>query len=286
MDNTGPRNCLARHLLLIAFFSSPAKNKSCLAIRQRGQSQCLRHPWELFGQLSTVLLTVFGDKDLDTMDGVCSHYQALKDRERYQRRFGAMPPPDLGKSDMWPGYVGTFIRRHPHADVGDDAVPEREALTGLFGLIPHWSNDSKITRHTYNARSETVAEKPSFRDAWRKGQHCIVPAEAFYEPDWRSGKAISTRIVGADGEPLGIAGLWSSWKSPKGEHVHSYTMLTINADDHPLMRLFHKSTDEKRMVVVLPPERYQDWLEAMPENSMDFMKMFDAHSLAIAQAVL
>jgi putative SOS response-associated peptidase YedK len=53
-----------------------------------------------------------------------------------------------------------------------------------------------------------------------------------------------------EGQPLGIAGLWSSWKSPKAEWIHSYTMLTINADDHPLMRLFHKPADEKRMVVI------------------------------------
>ena len=70
------------------------------------------------------------------------------------------------------------------ADVGDAAVPPREALIGSFGLIPHWSKDNKIARHTYNARSETVAEKPSFRDAWKRGQHCIIPVQSFFEPDW------------------------------------------------------------------------------------------------------
>ena len=66
---------------------------------------------------------------------------------------------------------------------------------------------------------------------------------------------------------------------PKGEVIHSYTMLTINADDHPLMRLFHKPTDEKRMVVILPPERYQDWLEAPAERSMEFIRSCPAESL-------
>ena len=199
---------------------------------------------------------------------MCSHYQALKDRDRYIRHFGVEPPPEVGKLDLWPGYLGTFIRRHPNAYVGDEAVPQREALTGLFGLVPHWSPDTTITRHTYNARSETVAAKPSFRDAWKHAQHCIIPAEAFYEPNWRTGKPIPTRIARADGEPMGIAGLWSVWKSPKGEVLHSYTMLTVNADIHPLMRLFHKPTDEKRMVVILPEDRYQDWLTARPEQSM------------------
>lgn len=210
---------------------------------------------------------------------MCSHYQALKDRERYRRHFGVEPPDDLGKFDMWPGYAGSFIRRHPHADVGDEAVPPREALPGLFGLVPHWSLDTRITRHTYNARSETVAAKPSFRDAWKHAQHCIIPADAFFEPDWRTGTAVPTRIARADGEPMGIAGLWSRWKSPQGDLVHSYTMLTINAQDHPLMRLFHKPADEKRMVVILPEDRYDSWLNATPDNSRTFMRQYPAQSL-------
>lgn len=150
---------------------------------------------------------------------MCSHYQALKERDKYIRHFDVEPPLDMGKFDMWPGYLGGFIRRQPHADVGDEAVPPNEALPRLFGLVPHWSQDTKITRHTYNARSETVAEKPSFRNAWKRGQHCIIPAEAFFEPDWRSGKGVPTRIARVDGEPMGIAGLRSAWKSPKGGWV-------------------------------------------------------------------
>ena len=210
---------------------------------------------------------------------MCSHYQALKEQDKYLRYFGVEPPADPSKHDLWPGYLGAFIRRHPNSDVGDEAVPPREALTGLFGLVPHWSQDTKIARHTFNARSETVAEKPSFRDAWKRTQHCIIPAEAIFEPDWRSGKSVPTRIVRADGEPLGIAGLSSSWKSPKGVIVHSYTMLTVNADEHPLMRMFHKPTDEKRMVVILPTDRYQDWLQAPAEHSMEFMRPFPADAL-------
>ena len=210
---------------------------------------------------------------------MCSHYQALKERDRYWRHFGVEPPADLNCINMWPGYLGSFIRRHPRADVGDEAVPQREALPGLFGLVPHWSKDTTITRHTYNARSETVAVKPSFREAWRQAQHCNIPAEAFFEPDWRSARAVPTRILKSDGEPIGIAGLWSSWKSSQGEPLHSYTMLTINADEHSLMRLFHKPTDEKRMVVILPPQSYQDWLEAPFESSMAFMRAFPAAAL-------
>ena len=212
---------------------------------------------------------------------MCSHYQAIKERERYRRHFGVEPPANLGKHDLWPGYTGTFIRRHPHADVGDEAVPQREALNGLFGLVPHWSPNTKITRFTYNARSETVASKPSFRDAWTHAQHCIIPADAFFEPDWRSGRPVAARISMAGGAPMGIAGLWSRWQSPQGEIVHSYTMLTINATDHPLMRHFHKPADEKRMVVILPVERYDDWLHASPAQSQTFMRKFPADQMIV-----
>ena len=162
--------------------------------------------------------------------------------------------------------------------MGDEAVPAREAMSGLFGLIPHWATDATLGRRTYNARSETVAAKPSFRDAWKHEQHCIIPADAIFEPDWRSGKAIPTRISRADGEPMGIAGLWSAWKSPKGL-VHSFTMLTINADQHSLMSQFHKPVDEKRMVVILPQDSYDHWLKARPEQSMEFMRPFPADKL-------
>jgi len=181
--------------------------------------------------------------------------------------------------EMWPGYLGPFIRRHEFADVEDEAVPEREVLLGSFGLIPHWATDTKIARQTYNARSETVAVKPSYRDAWKKAHHCIIPADAFYEPDWRSGKAIPTRISRADGEPMGIAGLWSWWKSPEGDVLHSYTILTINADEHPLMKQFHKPTDEKRMVVILPENRYDEWLRATADQSAAFMELYPSEAL-------
>jgi putative SOS response-associated peptidase YedK len=214
---------------------------------------------------------------------MCAHYENIKDPQRLERFFGALVPSSMGKADVWPQYEGLFIRRHPHAEVGDEAVPAREALVGRFGLIPHWATDLKLGRNTYNARTETVASKPSFRDAWRQARHCIIPAEAIYEPDWRSGKAVPARISRADGAPMGIAGLYAWWKDPKGVEIHSFTMLTINADSHPVMNQFHKPTDEKRMVVILPEERYQDWLEASAEQSMGFMVPYGAQNL-VAQS--
>ena len=118
-----------------------------------------------------------------------------------------------------------------------------------------------------------MATKPAFRDAWKRAQHCIIPAEAFWEPDWRSGKNIWTRIERADGKPLGIAGLWSWWRPPGAvQDVHSFTMLTINADTHPVMRQYHRPDDEKRMIVILREEDFDAWLDAPADRSMEFMR--------------
>ena len=85
-------------------------------------------------------------------------------------------------------------------------------------------------------------------------------------------EAVPTRIALANDEPMGVAGLWAQWRSPEGETVHSFTMMTINADDHALMRNFHKPQDEKRMIVILPPGRYDDWLQATASESGDFLQ--------------
>lgn len=212
---------------------------------------------------------------------MCSHYQGIKDRERFYKAFGVYPPDESGTYDVWPGYTSTFIRRPREADSGDDAVPGFEALAGQFGLLPHWAKDRTFGRRTFNARSETAATLPSFRDAWRRGQRCIIPADAIFEPDWRSGKAVATRIARADGEPMGLAGLWSWWRAPQGDPVLSFTMLTINADSHALMRNMHKPGDEKRMVVVLPVAQYADWLDVPVDKAMGFMREYPAERMAV-----
>lgn len=203
---------------------------------------------------------------------MCSHYEAVTSPEVLKSHFGVALPWLVGKADMWPGYEGIFIRKHEHSDVGDEAVPEREALVGRWGLIPHWSKDGKV-RNTFNARSETVDAKPSYRDAWRRGQRCIIPAMAVYEPDWRSGKAVQARVSLASDEPMGIAGLWSTWKSPEG-WVSSYTMLTLNADGHSVMQHLHKPEDEKRMVAILKPSEYGCWLEGAVSDAAHLIQNY------------
>lgn len=208
---------------------------------------------------------------------MCSHYEA-PGIDALLEAYGVAPEGPLAY-DLWPGYTGPFIRPATETDPHDEAAPSLEALTGTFGLLPAWAKDEKLARRTYNARSETVATKPSYRAAWRQARHCIIPAAAIYEPDWRSGKAVPTRIWRRDGQLLSIAGLWERWHSPAGEIVHSFTMLTVNADDHPLMKHFHRPDAEKRMVVILPQPQVNEWLTAPAEESLAFLAQYPADRL-------
>lgn len=204
---------------------------------------------------------------------MCANYTPVSRRERLKAHFWAdleEPFPD----ETWPGHAAPFIRQARERE-----LHAREACVGLFGLIPHWARDLTIGRKTYNARSETVAGKPSFRDAWRFGRRCIVPAENFFEPDWSTGKAVRWRIRRRDGAPMGLAGLWGAWRAPDGRELLSFTMLTINADGHAVMQRFHRPEDEKRMVVILDEAEYDAWLDAPPARMRDFLQRYPAPEL-------
>lgn len=77
---------------------------------------------------------------------MCARYESVHDKSRLKAYFGIDLPSELARRDVWPSYMRTFIRCHPHVDFGDDAVRESEALLGSFGLNPHWATDTKIDR--------------------------------------------------------------------------------------------------------------------------------------------
>jgi putative SOS response-associated peptidase YedK len=146
---------------------------------------------------------------------MCARYDSVLNASRLQQFFRVRGLRDFAqKPEVFPGLSAPIVGRPREYGSGDEGVQDREALVGRFGLLPHWAKDEKLCKSTYNARSETVATKPAFRDAWKRAQHCIIPVEAFWEPDWRSGKCVWTRIGRADCRPLGIAGLWSWWRAP------------------------------------------------------------------------
>jgi putative SOS response-associated peptidase YedK len=201
---------------------------------------------------------------------MCIRYESVHDRNRLHQYFGMDLPLRLSHSDVWPGKPSPFIR----GGHGATGRIRREALIGSFGLVPRWAVDTQIARHAYNARCESVDTKPNFREAWERAQHCIIPLEAFFEPDWRTGTLLPARIGQANGAPLGAAGLWSEWKDNNGELLYSFALLTVNADADPLMNLLRKPSDEKRMLVILPPERYDDWLAADTRQSKRLLRLW------------
>lgn len=112
----------------------------------------------------------------------------------------------------------------------------RELIVGQWALVPWFAKTAKLPYATVNARSEELEAKASFKHPWARGQRCIIPAESFDEPNWETGKNVWWRFARADGMPWGVAGLWNTWTDKaSGEVVESYTMLTLNADHHPLM---------------------------------------------------
>ena len=141
-----------------------------------------------------------------------------------------------------------------------------------WGLIPSWADDPEIGNKMINARAETVAEKPSYRRAFKRSR-CLILADGFYE--WQktdSGKQ-PFHIRMQDGSPFAFAGLWESWD--KGEEIRSCTIITTEAND--LVGEVHN-----RMPVILHAEDYEMWLDSdfdTREPLMSLLKPFPAEAM-------
>jgi putative SOS response-associated peptidase YedK len=195
---------------------------------------------------------------------MCTNYVPTR-KDRLNAAFGVDFDRDDYVAEAWPGYLAPIIRAGESRRTGDLAV---------FGLIPPWSRDGKNFRQCYNARVETVGEKPSFRQSWKQRHWCVIPADAFFEPSYETGKPVRWRIASADDTPLAIAGIWEQWREPEGRSVISFSMLTINADAHPVMSRFHAPGDEKRSVVLLTPEQITPWLDASHDEARAMLTLF------------
>lgn len=179
---------------------------------------------------------------------MCSNYLPVTNADRLLRYFGVSREASEPPHDVFPMQRAPFIRQARPGETADGAHLVADAI---FRFVPDFVAKVDWARKTYNARSETVDRKPTYRDAWRDGQRCIIPAEAIYEPNYESGSAVRWRIAKASGLPMGIAGIYTSWTSSEGQEVFAMSMLTVNADDHPFMSRFHAPGHEKRMVVIL-----------------------------------
>jgi putative SOS response-associated peptidase YedK len=234
-------------------------------------------------------------------------YESLPHAGTYLDAFGVRAPAELPGEQVWPRRPGVFIRAaaaplevaveapldldEATADMGsgEDAVPTaapvlvRELVMGQLGLVPKWvksASDAKLrSTKLVNARQETVTTTTAFRDAWLAGQRCIVPMQAFQEEDYRSGKAVHTRIARVDGRAMGAAGLWERWVGASGEEIISYCLLTVNANSHALIHRYQQPGAEKRMLAILNEGSFDAWLQARPDKAKEFLRPYPAEKL-------
>jgi putative SOS response-associated peptidase YedK len=142
-----------------------------------------------------------------------------------------------------------------------------------WGLIPYWAQDPAIGNRMINARAESVAEKPAYRDSFQR-RRCLIPADGFYE--WKkAGKAKQPYLIRRrDRRPFAFAGLWSTWRDPEhgGEPVETFTILTTGPNDlmHPL---------HDRMPVILARENFDLWLDPKMEDAEKLQALLVPHAV-------
>jgi putative SOS response-associated peptidase YedK len=217
---------------------------------------------------------------------MCTNYVAVR-RSRYQERFHVAPPDGEWRDEVYQDYPAPIIRR------GEDGGPE--SVIATFSMVPRKRIPPGFKPYdTMNARVETIAVKRSFSKPWQTCQLCLIPMEGFYEPRYENGddtRSMRWRIGLTSGEPFALTGLWRAWEEPGGNESYSFTMCTLNADQHPLLRLLHKNKEkdgtpkEKRGVVILHPDHCEDWLSCKdPEIARSFLRLFPAERMSAEAA--
>ena len=156
---------------------------------------------------------------------------------------------------------------------------DRRALTGYrWGLIPHWSADARIASRTFNARAESIASMPAYRDSFRR-KRCLVPVDAFYEWRRQDGARQPYRIFRGDGRPLVLAGLWDGWKDPDSDEVRR-TFTIVTTTPNAVVAELHD-----RMPVIIPDDSWARWLDPRPAEPGELRALLeptDAVALEIA----
>jgi len=186
---------------------------------------------------------------------MCGRYRLSRRKQIVEAHFSSAS----GEEDWNPRYniaptqLVPVIRQNPRE-------PFRELSLMRWGLIPSWEKDASGAARMINARSETVAMKPAFREAFQS-RRCVVPADAFYE--WqRIGKSKQPYCFEVnEGELFGFAGIWDRWKDPSGNWMKSCSILTTTPNAVT-------SAVHDRMPVILDPDSYDIWLDPGPDYSV------------------
>ena len=184
--------------------------------------------------------------------------------------FSELPADWRWPQETWKDYAAPILR------AGRPGRPA--ACLATYGMVPRRRIAPDVKPFdTMNARAESLGERRSFAQAWRRLQLCAVPMAWFYEPCYESGRAVRHAIGMADESLFFVAGLWRDWPEPGGIVETSFTQITINADEHGLMARMHKPDDEKRSLVILPRDEVGDWLACTNiETARSFLRHYPA----------
>ena len=203
---------------------------------------------------------------------MCGRYELHSNPAAIALAFGLAHRPEIA-----PRYNIAPTDDVPIVRVGNDG--ERELVRMRWGLVPRWAKDPSIGSRMINARGETLADKQSFRTAYRR-HRCLLPADGFYE--WRPAAHGSAggeparrqpqRIGMADGSLFGLAGIYERWLSEEGEVIDSCAIVTTDAN--ALLMPIHD-----RMPVIIPPEHYARWLDPANAEVADLIAPYPANAM-------
>ncbi|WP_296891799.1 SOS response-associated peptidase [Thiobacillus sp.] len=142
-----------------------------------------------------------------------------------------------------------------------------------WGLVPHWAKDPSIGAKLSNARGETLTEKPSFRDAFKR-RRCLVPADGFYEWKTEGRQKQPYYFSMKSGEPFALGGLWESWRMPDGNVLRTCCLITTGPND--IMLPVHD-----RMPVIVAPDDYETWLTGEPDDVQGLVRPYPTDEMQV-----
>lgn len=200
---------------------------------------------------------------------MCGRYDLSDNPAAIRAKFQVPAVPDFAPNADWrPTQQAPIVR--------SAAEGGRECLLARWGLVPGWAPDLKFGNRCINARAETVASLPAFRQAFRR-RRCLVPVNAFYEWSGEKGQRLKWRIALRDEPLFALAGLWEWWQDrDSGQGVPSFTIVTCaaNAAIVPL---------HDRMPVILREADYARWLD-VAADAQPLLAPIDPDALLIARA--
>lgn len=176
---------------------------------------------------------------------MCGRFTRTVDIKSIKDMFKA----DMLETDLAVSY--NIAPRQPIVVVMEKGV--RKVVSMQWGLIPHWAKDEKIASKLINARSETITEKPSFANSFKK-KRCLIVADGFFEWKTKGKSKIPQYIYLKDRSPFAMAGLYDLWTNPQGQTIATCTIITTAANE--FMKDIHH-----RMPMIIPPESYDLWLD-------------------------